>query len=167
MKKIEPKGKSSVKAKDSLARRQRIHELLIALINKQENLELMDPGLPRFDGFTRQNKEGTDPADLLNRNRRILEKYQALARSAITLDALLDSKWVEDELGSSASYPYYILSKAKDDYWLMNTQLKTLMLVKSGIEVTPVDYSGENTICLIGHTTFSIPNDILVCVGWN
>ncbi len=70
-------------------RRQRQHELLIALIQCQERLELMEAQSPTFDGYAIHE---TDPAKWLDKNRRILEKYQSLVRSAITLDALLESE---------------------------------------------------------------------------
>ena len=71
-------------------RRERIHELLIALIHKQDSFSLMDDENPiaqsknRFSG-------SQDPAEWLDRNRRVLKSYQALVRSAVTLDALLDA----------------------------------------------------------------------------
>ena len=43
-----------------------------------------------------KNSNDYDPARWIDRNRRILEKYQALVRSAITLDALLDSEQIEN-----------------------------------------------------------------------
>ncbi len=70
-------------------RRQRLHELLIALIQQQDDLELMDPEAPRMDGSS-GTSQIEDPARWLDRNRRVLNKYQALVRSAITLDALLE-----------------------------------------------------------------------------
>ena len=70
-------------------RRQRQHELLVALIKQQDDLELMDAE----GSFLDSNGSNTsDPAQWLNRNRRVLSKYQALASSAIALDALLDSE---------------------------------------------------------------------------
>ncbi len=69
-------------------RRQRQHELLLALIKREEDLDLMDAEAPSFAGSI---KDEIDPARWIDRNRRILEKYQSLVRSAITLDALLDS----------------------------------------------------------------------------
>ena len=72
-------------------RRNRLHELLIALIHQQENLELMDSQAPSLDANSFTLKE-QDPARWLEQNRRILNKYQALVRSAITLDALLDAE---------------------------------------------------------------------------
>ena len=76
-------------------RRQRLHELLIALINREEDLQLIDAESPRFDGLA-NSSISQDPGKWLDRNRRILSKYQSLVRSAITLDALLDSEQIED-----------------------------------------------------------------------
>tara|TARA_B100000700_G_C14748265_1_gene716275 strand:+ start:318 stop:590 length:273 start_codon:yes stop_codon:yes gene_type:complete len=72
-------------------RRQRLHELVIALIHQQDELELMDSQGPSLEKST-DLKKNQDPARWLDRNRRILNNYQALVRSAITLDALLDSE---------------------------------------------------------------------------
>ena len=73
-------------------RRRRLHELLIALIRKQEDIELIDVDDFNLDGKSNVFCKGEDPASWLERNRRILKKYQSLVRSAITLDALLDSE---------------------------------------------------------------------------
>ena len=75
-------------------RRQRQHELLIALIKQQDDLELMDAEAPRFDSKTRDR---ADPAQWLDRNRRILAKYQSLVNSSITLDAMLDSEAIHSD----------------------------------------------------------------------
>ena len=63
-------------------RRQRIHELVLALLAQQKDLELL-------------NGDGTslpagDAGNWLERNRRVVLRYQALVRSAVTLDALVD-----------------------------------------------------------------------------
>ena len=76
-------------------RRQRQHELLIALIHQQNDLELMDAEAPRFD--SNSGNEQCDPALWLDRNRRVLAKYQALISSCITLDALLDSECLHSD----------------------------------------------------------------------
>ncbi len=79
---INPKNKQSL-------RRQRQHEILIALIQRQKDLELMETDKAKFDGSLSHEN---DPAKWIDKNRRILEKYQSLVRSAITLDALLESE---------------------------------------------------------------------------
>ena len=63
-------------------RRQRIHELVLALIQQQDGLELLDG-----DGGSNR-----DPAHWLERNRRLVQRYQALVRTAVTMDALIDQE---------------------------------------------------------------------------
>ena len=75
-------------------RRQRLHELLLALIARQDDFELMDADGP--SGFTSAGA-GEGPAEAarwLERNRRVLQHYQSLVRTAVTLDALLDAEQV-------------------------------------------------------------------------
>jgi hypothetical protein len=65
-------------------RRQRIHELVLALLAQQNDLDLLagdGAGLP-----------SGDPGTWLERNRRVVQRYQALVRSAVTLDALVDQE---------------------------------------------------------------------------
>lgn len=66
-------------------RRQRLHELLLALIAREEELPLLDAQQPNLDG-------GDSPGRWLDLNRRSLRRYQALVRTAVTLDALLDAE---------------------------------------------------------------------------
>ena len=73
-------------------RRQRIHELVLALINQQNDLELLDGDHTGSLAAAQGN-----PAGWLERNRRVVQHYQALVRSAVTLDAL-----VEQEVGGQA-----------------------------------------------------------------
>ncbi len=79
----------------SSERRRRLHELVIALIGQQQELELVDAEAPSFDGRSSCFKTTEDPALWLERNRRILQNYQSLVRSAITLDDLIDSEQFE------------------------------------------------------------------------
>ena len=65
-------------------RRQRIHELVLALLARQGDLDLLagdGTGLPTGDA-----------GNWIERNRRIVQRYQALVRSAVTLDALVDQE---------------------------------------------------------------------------
>ena len=72
-------------------RRQRLHELLLALVARQDDFELMDAGGPGLS--TSVGEEGpAEAARWLDRNRRVLKKYQSLVRTAVTLDALLDAE---------------------------------------------------------------------------
>ena len=79
----------------SSERRQRLHELLIALISQQGELELIDAEAPNLTGSSSIASTVDDPARWLERNKRIIHKYQSLVRSAITLDALLDTEQCE------------------------------------------------------------------------
>ena len=76
---------------ETLSRRFRLHEILIALINQQKDLELMDDGVKVFNNPI-NHSEKYDSSKILERNQRIIKKYQALVHSAIALDALLDSE---------------------------------------------------------------------------
>ena len=74
-----------------LSRRSRLHGILIALINQQKDLELMDDGVQVFKNPI-NHSEKYDPSRIVERNQRIIKKYQSLVRSAIALDALLESE---------------------------------------------------------------------------
>ena len=78
-------------AEEHLTRRSRLHEILIALIKQQKDLELMDDGVQGFENPIK-NSEKFDPSKIVERNQRIIKKYQSLVRSAIALDALLESE---------------------------------------------------------------------------
>ena len=69
------------------ARRQRIHELLLALIAQQNSLELLDGDNAGNLAAAQGNSAGW-----LERNRRVVQRYQALVRSAITLEALAEQE---------------------------------------------------------------------------
>ena len=78
-------------AEEHLERRSRLHEILIALIKQQKDLELMDDGVQVFEN-TINYSEKYDSSKIVERNQRIIKKYQSLVRSAIALDALLESE---------------------------------------------------------------------------
>ena len=67
------------------SRRQRLHELLLALIAREQELPLLDGDRPDLE-------MGAAPGRWLDQNRRTLQRYQALVRTAVTLDALLDAE---------------------------------------------------------------------------
>ena len=72
-------------------RRKRLHELLLALINKQDYLELIeDDSKDLTKSFS--ESETRDFSKSIERNRKILKKYHSLVRTAVTLDALMDSE---------------------------------------------------------------------------
>ena len=81
-------------------KRMRVHELLIALIQKQHDLELMDDEIPiNFDNRVSDFEEA-DPARWLERNKRIMKNYQSLVRTAITLDSLMDLELSQSEINA-------------------------------------------------------------------
>ncbi len=76
-------------------RRNRIHELVIALIHQQKDFDLLDAEAPRLDPH-RSTSQELDPARWLDRNRRVLKKYQALVKTATTIDALVEAEQGEN-----------------------------------------------------------------------
>ncbi len=72
-------------------RRKRLHELLLALINKQDYLELIEDDSNDLTK-TFSDNESRDFSKSIERNRKILKKYRSIIRTAVTLDALMDSE---------------------------------------------------------------------------
>ena len=72
-------------------RRKRLHEILLTLINKESNFELIEED----SGNLTSNYSEKDTAKLsrvIEKNRKIIKRYQALVKTAVTLDALMDSE---------------------------------------------------------------------------
>ena len=72
-------------------RRKRLHELLLTLINKESNFELIEED----SGDLTSSYSKQDSANLsrvIEKNRKIIKRYQAIVRTAVTLDALMDSE---------------------------------------------------------------------------
>ena len=78
-------------AEDRSSRQSRLHEILIALINQQKDLELMDDDVQILKNPA-NHSEKYESSKIIERNQRIIKKYQSLVRSAIALDALLESE---------------------------------------------------------------------------
>jgi len=74
-----------------LDRRKRLHELLITLINKEADFELIEEDSTEFISDY-SDEESKNFSRIIDRNRKILKKYHSLIRSAVTLDALMDSE---------------------------------------------------------------------------
>ena len=72
-------------------RRKRLHELLLALINKDENFELIEEDATEYTK-NYSEKDTLNLGRLIEKNRKILKKYKSLVKSAVTLDALMDSE---------------------------------------------------------------------------
>jgi hypothetical protein len=77
-------------------RRQRIHALVLALLARQEDLELLDDDHPFPSGGSLG--AGGDPDSWLERNRRVVRRFQGLVRTAVTLDALIEQELGSDQL---------------------------------------------------------------------
>ncbi|MFY7696254.1 MAG: hypothetical protein ACOVQK_07885 [Cyanobium sp.] len=81
-------------------RRQRIHELVVALMAHQGEMELLrEEGGPLGPP---QGEGPTHPGEAMKRSRRVIRHYQALVHSAVTLDALID----QELLGSPLASPF-------------------------------------------------------------
>lgn len=78
-------------------RRQRIHALVLALLARQSDLDLLDDERGGLGGSPPGS--GHDTGNWLERNRRVVQRYQSLVRSAITLDALIEQELGNDQLG--------------------------------------------------------------------
>ena len=72
-------------------RRTRLHELLVALIKKESHFELIEDDSSNLNA-SHLKKDSVNFSKVIERNRKILSKYQSLVRSAVTLDALMDSE---------------------------------------------------------------------------
>ncbi len=72
-------------------RRKRLHEILLTLINKESNFELIEEDSSDLTtNFS--DKDTTNLSRVIEKNRKIIKRYQALVRTAVTLDALMDSE---------------------------------------------------------------------------
>ena len=72
-------------------RRKRLHDILLTLIKKESNFELIeeDSG-DLISNFS--DKDTTNLSRVIEKNRKIIRRYQALVKTAVTLDALMDSE---------------------------------------------------------------------------
>tara|TARA_B100000401_G_scaffold428691_1_gene361557 strand:+ start:196 stop:447 length:252 start_codon:yes stop_codon:yes gene_type:complete len=72
-------------------RRKRLHDLLLTLINKESEFELIEED--SSDLTSRYSEKDTiNLSRVIEKNRKIIKRYQALVRSAVTLDALMDTE---------------------------------------------------------------------------
>ena len=72
-------------------RRKRLHDILLTLIKKESNFDLIeeDSG-DLISNFS--DKDTTNLSRVIEKNRKIIRRYQALVKTAVTLDALMDSE---------------------------------------------------------------------------
>ncbi|MFN5464517.1 MAG: hypothetical protein ACK40D_11310 [Cyanobacteriota bacterium] len=71
-------------------RRQRIHELVVALMACQDDLELLSEDGAALGPNPAEVKH--HPGEAMKRSQRVIRRYQALVHSAVTLDALIDQE---------------------------------------------------------------------------
>ena len=72
-------------------RRKRLHELLLTLINKESNFELIEGDSDDLT-LSYSEKDTANLSRVIEKNRKIIKRYQSLIRTAVTLDALMDSE---------------------------------------------------------------------------
>ena len=72
-------------------RRKRLHELLLTLINKESNFELIQSDSSDLSA-SYSDKDTANLSRVIEKNRKIIKRYQSLIRTAVTLDALMDSE---------------------------------------------------------------------------
>ncbi len=69
--------------------------MLLALINKESNFELIEEDSSDLT-YSYSEKDTLNLSRVVEKNRNIIKRYQALVRSAVTLDALMDSEHEEN-----------------------------------------------------------------------
>ena len=72
-------------------RRKRLHELLLTLINKESNFELIEEDSSDLSS-SYSEKDTANLSRVIEKNRKIIKRYQSIVRTAVTLDALMDSE---------------------------------------------------------------------------
>ena len=72
-------------------RRKRLHDLLLTLINKDSDFELIEEDSSDLTS-SYSEKDTLNLSRVIEKNRKIIRRYQALVRTAVTLDALMDSE---------------------------------------------------------------------------
>jgi len=72
-------------------RRKRLHDLLLTLINKDSEFELIEED-PNHLTSSYSEKDTLNLSRVIEKNRKIIKRYQAIVRTAVTLDSLMDSE---------------------------------------------------------------------------
>ena len=72
-------------------RRKRLHELLLTLINKESNFELIEEDSSDLSS-SYSDQDTANLSRVIEKNRKIIKRYQSIVRTAVTLDALMDSE---------------------------------------------------------------------------
>ena len=72
-------------------RRKRLHDLLQTLINKDSEFEFIEEDSSDLTS-SYSEKDTLNLSRVIEKNRKIIKRYQAIVRTAVTLDALMDSE---------------------------------------------------------------------------
>ena len=72
-------------------RRKRLHDLLLTLINKDNEFKFIEEDSSDLTS-SYSEKDTLNLSRVIEKNRKIIKRYQALVRTAVTLDALMDSE---------------------------------------------------------------------------
>ena len=72
-------------------RRKRLHDLLLTLINKDSEFEFIEEDSSDLTSSF-SDKDTLNLSRVIEKNRKIIKRYQAIVRTAVTLDALMDSE---------------------------------------------------------------------------
>ena len=72
-------------------RRKRLHDLLLTLIKKDCGFEFIEEDSSDLTSSFSE-KDTFNLSRVIEKNRKIIKRYQAIVRTAVTLDALMDSE---------------------------------------------------------------------------
>ena len=72
-------------------RRKRLHDLLLTLISKDNEFEFIEEDSSDLTS-SYSEKDTLNLSRVIEKNRKIIKRYQAIVRTAVTLDALMDSE---------------------------------------------------------------------------
>ena len=72
-------------------RRKRLHDLLLTLINKDSKFEFIEEDSSDLTS-SYSEKDTLNLSRVIEKNRKIIKRYQAIVRTAVTLDTLMDSE---------------------------------------------------------------------------
>ena len=72
-------------------RRKRLHDLLLTLINKDSEFEFIEEDSSDLTS-SYSEKDTLNLSRVIEKNRKIIKRYQPIVRTAVTLDALMDSE---------------------------------------------------------------------------
>ncbi len=76
-------------------RRKRLHDLLLTLINKDIEFDFIEEDSSDLTSEYSE-KDTLNLSRVIEKNRKIIKRYQSIVRTAVTLDALMDSENEDD-----------------------------------------------------------------------